>query len=1100
MARPEPIDGLDRLEADALASHGKIWEGPTVASVAGTRRARERFLGSLTPPMRRQVLWLSTRLNSQTGRNVLFTARKAACLADALTQLGLLLPNVRHTSTRVLDGDRSFLNDEPLTIVEDIVSSGRNLRETLRKLDGLRLPDVDILALSVEGPDNADYLGEVLRREHNGLKFHANLVATPDENLRHVDSLVEAFHNLPQPYNVDWPIHRTTMPMNRWPRSITDLHAVDRNPDDLHPFNLVPNAADLARLSEIVGLDLRDKLEISKIRIYPIGHPDPGGTAAFLVPIALPEGLGDPEALSSIYSVVAKRIGMPLGHNATDHEKYRALQYLLSEALLWASLPSSLKTVANHPRAAQMLFAKNSRSSILQSLHQIRNHSLSAQRRRPRGSHGLPIHISFPDSTVLGELQGRQVAASVLNSLTAEFRDGYEATIEFQLRQKRYRTEDPELQRVLTDKIVHLDRSATGSAYSAGDLAALAERRVATIAPSANEVREAVSAFIDQGIDSGAVVPELGYSNGVLARRFRAGEIVQFEGDLIAACEQALISFVETLASLKGSTGNPDPDAARSSIGADTVQKLIVGLIKVLLKQDQIHDVRAQERFNLSGAFLEMRYHIRGEVLTDQAETFVAPEDGGADDEFVAADRVPTSTQRLLDEHVLTQNELGTGYILADEPVYQGREGKHALMAWQYGRLVGYLFGAESPDGARVLTTDTFPLLVTLTGDSERVLAIGADLAIARNIARRHDGKPRGKAFNDLRQAVSKGLEKLAWLDSGAASDLLLDIRACADRPTSMGLPPLDPSVRFAANELLNAVGGSPLEGNVSGLLARLAERLRSWHIWCISYQILHDGNSSTEVAQRLNSPDFVELIRYRQLGKCAPLLQILQRIAEGEEVPGGFREALDEAYVEINRQSDASINECLQRWAGDGGIPVQKSWGKCLLILDDFEWSEDELDEVLDDFEVKASYLVSQSDRDQSSAPRPEQLVRAMVQLGSGFGREDVARFSRVMAQQRPVATALMMAPLPATWSPRRMNDRWLLAPAIAELAQDLNSIDDASGIPVAWSARTRPREFVDASCRNHIHQDIPLEYTYSGYPVDVNPLPFGDDPNAVY
>lgn len=111
-----------------------------------------RSLASLLPPLRRSVMDLCTYIAAQPSDAVLiFTARKAICLADMLQQGGQISQERTLHSTRMLDGDCSFLNGRRVILVEDIVSSGRTMRETLESIARFSPESMTCRALSFEG-------------------------------------------------------------------------------------------------------------------------------------------------------------------------------------------------------------------------------------------------------------------------------------------------------------------------------------------------------------------------------------------------------------------------------------------------------------------------------------------------------------------------------------------------------------------------------------------------------------------------------------------------------------------------------------------------------------------------------------------------------------------------------------------------------------------------------------------------------------------------------------------------------------------------------------------------------------------------------------
>ena len=125
-----------------------------VAPAQRAATARERFLNAIVPRLRRQVLALPTIVKTHQENAkpvVVFTARKAVCVADSLESLRYWQPHESWTSTSSLDGDLGLFEGASVLVVEDLATSGRTIAETVQTVRAAGAASISFFALAAEG-------------------------------------------------------------------------------------------------------------------------------------------------------------------------------------------------------------------------------------------------------------------------------------------------------------------------------------------------------------------------------------------------------------------------------------------------------------------------------------------------------------------------------------------------------------------------------------------------------------------------------------------------------------------------------------------------------------------------------------------------------------------------------------------------------------------------------------------------------------------------------------------------------------------------------------------------------------------------------------
>ncbi|MEA2640050.1 MAG: hypothetical protein QOF51_1444 [Chloroflexota bacterium] len=819
----------------------------------------ERFLGALSPEMRRQVLALPGILEAHADYFLIFTARKSVCIADALRRLGYWSPAGDFSSTRALDGDTTALAGRKVLIIEDLAASCRTLSSAIAAVREAQASEIRCFALSVEGPQNE-------WRNHLGVEF-----ATPyldsdiDDSTRHARAIVGAFAALPRPYNIDWP-------MLALPEAVTPEMAADAGwrrlgsaDPEFGAVSLEPSEALAPQLDKVLpdwlGRVLREA-HLSKIRLYPVSDPQPNGTHTFAVPIVALGAMRRPDIDATLYRL-CEAVGTEPIRCHSAREGYRILEFLLGGVFLEIFAGSLDLDAPAHPDgAAEFLFMPGVRERVIAAQHRIERWAATLQ--WPQVSDRTSVDMLLWDDLHAATHQREEADRFIADLFLERYVRSEEYKLRRELRGARYGDRD-RIARQLRDVV----RSEDGASFTAGELSerlAEASSRVVRFA----DPKQLVSGFLDRGIDGGEVVPEIDETDGVVTRRFRPGEIINFERDTQAQVEAMLRSFAH--------------HAERATLSADLLQKLVVGYVGYLLRLDKIADRSPSGPSLRDVDRLQRRYHLRGAVLDEVSA------------DFVADNPLPYVTKVLLSAGVIDEAP-GGGYALADAPVLEGHA-NHPVDAIGFGHVLAEIMELRGDDGGHLLDEDHLARLITLSSPVEQMQALAADLIIASGVLRGDVTLDRGAAKSrPFTQGLNNGLAKANWIAGTRSHALLKALRKRLE--TSAG--PYDVHAALRAS-VLDAFSPRGAESDAKQLVRRLIDWFRATHLWDVTAEALATEDLSAQaISAGLKNRAFLAIggteTRWRGYPASSRLCAALRRDPPDTE---GLRRLVSDVHLEV--------------------------------------------------------------------------------------------------------------------------------------------------------------------------------------------------------
>lgn len=932
--------------AEGLAAHGwRQWE-TEVGRVGST--PRDRFLASLSDPMRRQVLAIPDVLTSNSTpvglgpdrgdrggaavgqeeeasrQAVIFTARKAVCVADSLRRLGIWTPRGAYTSTRALT-DTGWVAGGSFLLVDDVASSGRTIRQKVRVLREAGAVEVKCFAMSIEGP-----------REQWEESIDAPLVgpivySTKEESLLHARSLIAGFQSLPRPYNVDWPMFELEAPLATgqlreagWRINRSGLGAG-------RPYNLEFTKSTLSRVLDLMpgwARGVASSLQFSKARVFPVTASQAGGTAEFLVPIAA-LGRHTVAEIDLTVSMFDDEFGTRLAEHLGSESSYRALQYLLSQLLGHVVLKDDGRSPQPAPDREGLTYLFNpialsevEKASAL--LSDWTSHHFERAVAVERSASVTTSVERFSD--MMARDTERAFADGVL---TACFMERYAASPEGLLRLELASESNIKRRREIVDELATLgsgDPSVLDASLEFSDLRQVLHRAmVAANWESRDSTRLLVSDFLDRSVDAGEVVPEERLRGDVMSRRFRAGEILDFQREVQALAEVVLRTYTERVGAL--------------SIASDTIQKLISGFFRYLISKNVFTDKRGALSSVDRSEDIQMRYHIRGVVLSS------------VDLDFVSDSEIQ-SFATLESVGVLSRSDDPDrpGYVLPAEAALEAPDNLGGD-AEDFGEAMAHLLRMRDPDHPtrRLVAADDFARLVTLVNPTDQCLAPGADICIAINLMRiRHHGNGSSIARSEEFQAVNQGMAKVVWTLEDSGRKLLEKI----DRSLVAG--DIGPLSLRKWRGVLGALNPTAPDSQSTGLVRAEARWLADAHVFLTARRVvLSTFDGASEVARsgvanraysRIRQRGVRQMqSRSREIRTLETTLAALATDGLKSDLITDVRAELPGAWTHLESAAGEVLGDCYSLDLKSRGVSATKrSFRSFILVLSRSGWSDE--------------------------------------------------------------------------------------------------------------------------------------------------------------
>lgn len=177
------------------------------------RKAENRFFGSFTDFEKDIIINFNKSLLSVEADIFLIMARKAACLIDALIDIGTLSLNGAIVSERVLDMDKSFLENyfigKKVAIIDDTIVSGTTISSTIKKLVEFKVDSIKIKVLTINERWYAEELlskqKEIAEKKDITIEIEKPIKLTDADSIRFCYDIVKGLSVLPKPYDFDFP-------------------------------------------------------------------------------------------------------------------------------------------------------------------------------------------------------------------------------------------------------------------------------------------------------------------------------------------------------------------------------------------------------------------------------------------------------------------------------------------------------------------------------------------------------------------------------------------------------------------------------------------------------------------------------------------------------------------------------------------------------------------------------------------------------------------------------------------------------------------------------------------------------------------------------
>lgn len=437
---------------------------------------------------------------------VVGTARKAICLLDAFSKHGLIRRDKRLLSSRIVDIDPAEIANQDILVVEDLVTSTRTLRYTMRRLKSCGARSIRAIGFA----RNTDYEfdGSLELRDPDRM-----LTLTGTQSAALGQSLLDMLTFLSRSYNVDWPILYSLGRPDGFveaARSVAGWYYINSTSKlqqrvGIHSLTFYPSTLSISE-------PYKDSIAIPKIRA--IFRP---GQSLQLIPILAFSKWSDAhtEEVRGLFP------DLPLGRYAPQ---------AFAQHMMSVELGRSFVAQVQTWRPQHIRFRESAHTLQVAYGHALA-HILSRPMPEPPNdtlgrwlttSHDQPAsalkHFSKPSNPIL--------ASECQFILSGAFYDYYVSSGEKTLRDVA-RMGDVAANKALMDTADLLEIG-----LSIDDL----EGELTNLGYSTYDARAGVSTFLDRAIDTGLVVPILTPEG----RRFRPGEVAMFSETAKRLCEVLL--------------------------------------------------------------------------------------------------------------------------------------------------------------------------------------------------------------------------------------------------------------------------------------------------------------------------------------------------------------------------------------------------------------------------------------------------------------------------------------------------------------------------------------------------------------------------------
>lgn len=737
----------------------------------------KKLLNIFESKIQNNIISFCKEINASQADLYIIMARKAACLISVLEKLSLVTLRGDVISERVIDSVIEWQSIKRVIIIDDVIISGTTLYNTINTIKHIN-PLIDI-KLYVLGVNEYWFNSDVLNNNGNSYIQEPIRKLNNSECIRLSGDIVRMLAKYPVPYNIDYPIYNTlkltdkeyksVLSMPGW--QVAEVASFQEKTDGVFTHTFIPLESTLeacgpAYMSDFVGNSLL------KIRIYGRSRNDKQHNFHFLtiVPMIImpPIGIGELDRLfRDITGTKESKIGAILN---SPTAKLRFIQFVLADVLARLFLQEINllldKDIAVNREYTSLRYLFP--STIIGDVVEVADHFI--------GNLLMPLLKNSDDDKI--ELYQIHDVLDVNHILYSPFINMY------------YRDEIPSRQ-LVRDKGIEvfkereyqniIDRLKRGVSLT---------YLLKLLSTVSCELRlPFLSAFLDNSIDEGIVVPITVCEKGTVYRAFRHGEDVQFCQQEERLCYDMLHAF-------------------SCAVNRDSLQKLWVEKMLVLLFQlgegnvfeplqmdvKPYRHIRGIQKVDVAS----VRYYLQGPVIvkTPIDDVIVKPyleytdKTNWLSSKFLQNERSPLTLQPngmyRFDKIKYDQLVSGDYQIVADTKKIQ------------FAKSIGRVFGALMANGATGLSpsigTDE---LVLLTSSLETKNVIGAMAAEINICAKTFKSEETGvksildkilsgqievnSGFSMIRkkawfQALNDGQRKFIWYYQNKACEVISNI------------------------------------------------------------------------------------------------------------------------------------------------------------------------------------------------------------------------------------------------------------------------------------------------------------------------------------
>ncbi|UBD14509.1 5'-methylthioadenosine/S-adenosylhomocysteine nucleosidase family protein [Bacteroides salyersiae] len=725
--------------------------------------------------IQKNIISFCKEINESQADLYIIMARKAACLISVLEKLSLITLRGDVISERVMDSNIDWQNYNKIIIIDDVVISGTTLYKTINRIKKFNSHiDIKLFILGVNdywfnndilNQDGVSYIKEPVRKLNNS------------ECIRLSGDIVRLLAKYPVPYNIDYPIYNTlkltdkeykkVLTMPGW--QIAEVTSFAPRTDGVFTHTFIPQESILEACGSTYTSDFI-KESLLKIRTYGRSRKDKKHNYHFLT--IIPMIIMPPIAacdLDNLFKNITKNERILTTLNSYT-AKLRFIQFILADVIARHFLEEinllldKDTTVEREYSSLRYLFP----SSIISDVVEAAEHFM--------GNIEMPLLEKHITTT-----EGNKRVNNILDVnqiLYSPFIDMYYQD-EIPSRKLVYEKGVNVFNEESYQNIINRLNRGVSITYLLDLLNDL----------PANLRLSFVSAFLDNAIDEGIVVPITVYENGIVYRAFRHGEDVQFCQQEERLCYDMLYAFANT-------------------IKQDSLQKLWIEKLLVLLFQlgegnifeplqmdiNPYRHIKGIEKIEAAS----VRYYLQGPVIIK------TPVNNIIDKPYLEySDKANWLTSFLLKNNRSPLKLLSNGMYAFDLEKYEMvSKGDYEIVVdskkVQFAKSIGRIFGTLLSNGLKKQSPSiNSDQLVALTSSIETKNVIGA-LAAEINICTRTwtTGKDNIQSIiNDLlykhteiskklksihksawHQALNDGIRKFLWYSKGTAYEIISDI------------------------------------------------------------------------------------------------------------------------------------------------------------------------------------------------------------------------------------------------------------------------------------------------------------------------------------